>query len=222
MIEAVIFDLDGVIVSTDEYHYQAWKIIADEEDVYFDRNINERLRGVSRSDSLNIILENAKREYSIEEKERLLERKNNIYKEYLKKLTPNDILPGVFENMEKLKAMGIKMAVGSSSKNTQFILEQIEIKNYFNVIVDGNSITKSKPDPEVFLKAASLLKVEPEKCMVVEDAHAGIDAAKKGGFVALAVGYSFGYKKADYRAKSLKDIDLSVLITEGKERPIKG
>lgn len=213
MIKAVIFDLDGVIVNTDEYHYQAWKIIADEEGIYFDRNINERLRGVSRADSLDIILEKAERPYSLDEKNKLLEKKNEIYREFLKKLTGNDILPGVYENLKKLKTMKVKTAVGSSSKNTPFILEQTGLKDYFDVVVDGNLVTKSKPDPEIFLQAAALLRFDPKECLVVEDAHAGIDAAKLGGFLSLAVGYSCGYEKADYSAESLKDIDLYTLIS---------
>ena len=169
-IEAVIFDLDGVIVSTDECHYRAWKKTADEEGIYFDRKINDRLRGVSRMDSLEIVLERAERLYTDEEKVELAERKNNYYKEYIKKLTKDDILNGVNENLAELKAKGIKVAIGSSSKNTPDILKYIGLDNYFDAVSDGNNITKSKPDPEVFLKAADMLGVPYEKCLVVEDA----------------------------------------------------
>ena len=134
MIKAVIFDLDGVIVSTDECHYKAWKKMADEEDIYFDKEINNRLRGVSRADSLEIILEQAEKEYSIIEKEQMSERKNNYYKDFIAGLTPNDILPGAMKTLEELKSNGIKIAIGSSSKNTPIILKQIGLDNYFDAV----------------------------------------------------------------------------------------
>ena len=206
-IEAVIFDLDGVIVSTDECHYRAWKKTADEEGIYFDRKINDRLRGVSRMDSLEIVLERAERLYTDEEKVELAERKNNYYKEYIKKLTKDDILNGVNENLAELKAKGIKVAIGSSSKNTPDILKYIGLDNYFDAVSDGNNITKSKPDPEVFLKAADMLGVPYEKCLVVEDADSGIEAGKRAGMYTLAVNNAKG---ADY---SLADLSAGK-ITE--------
>ena len=153
-IKAVIFDLDGVIVSTDNYHYRAWKKISDEEGIYFDRKINERLRGVSRMESLDIILEKANREYSQEEKNSFAERKNSLYRNLLEELTQNDILPGVMRVLEILKKNDIKVAIGSSSKNTEFILRKIGLHEYFDAISDGTQIKNSKPDPEVFLVAA--------------------------------------------------------------------
>lgn len=202
-IEAVIFDLDGVIVSTDECHYRAWKKTADEEGIYFDRKINDRLRGVSRMDSLEIVLERAERLYTDEEKVELAERKNNYYKEYIKKLTKDDILNGVNENLAELKAKGIKVAIGSSSKNTPDILKYIGLDNYFDAVSDGNNITKSKPDPEVFLKAADMLGVPYEKCLVVEDADSGIEAGKRAGMYTLAVNNAKGadYSLADLSAR---------------------
>ena len=145
MIKAVIFDLDGVIVSTDDCHYEAWKKLADEEGIYFDRKINDRLRGVSRMASLEIVLERSEKTYTEEEKAELAERKNGYYKEFIKKLTPNDILPGVMDNLEELKKNGIKIAIGSSSKNTPIILKQIGLDGYFDAVSDGNNISKSKP-----------------------------------------------------------------------------
>lgn len=206
-IEAVIFDLDGVIVSTDECHYRAWKKTADEEGIYFDRKINDRLRGVSRMDSLEIVLERAERLYTDEEKVELAERKNNYYKEYIKKLTKDDILSGVNENLAELKAKGIKVAIGSSSKNTPNILKYIGLDNYFDVVSDGNNITKSKPDPEVFLKAADMLGVPYEKCLVVEDADSGIEAGKRAGMYTLAVNNAKGadYSLADLSAGKITD-----------------
>ena len=206
-IEAVIFDLDGVIVSTDECHYRAWKKTADEEGIYFDRKINDRLRGVSRMDSLEIVLERAERLYTDEEKVELAERKNNYYKEYIKKLTKDDILSGVNENLAELKAKGIKVAIGSSSKNTPDILKSIGLDNYFDAVSDGNNITKSKPDPEVFLKAADMLGVPYEKCLVVEDADSGIEAGKRAGMYTLAVNNAKGadYSLADLSAGKITD-----------------
>ncbi|MFR2182774.1 MAG: beta-phosphoglucomutase [Hominilimicola sp.] len=206
-IEAVIFDLDGVIVSTDECHYRAWKKTADEEGIYFDRKINDRLRGVSRMDSLEIVLERAERLYTDEEKVELAERKNNYYKEYINKLTKDDILSGVNENLAELKAKGIKVAIGSSSKNTPDILKYIGLDNYFDAVSDGNNITKSKPDPEVFLKAADMLGVPYEKCLVVEDADSGIEAGKRAGMYTLAVNNAKGadYSLADLSAGKITD-----------------
>lgn len=209
MIKAVIFDLDGVIVSTDECHYLAWKKIADDEGIYFDRQINERLRGVSRMESLEIVLEKAEKKYSDEEKLSLAETKNNQYKEYIKSLTPSDILEGVMDNLEDLKAKGIKIAIGSSSKNTPIILKQIGLDNYFDAVSDGNNISKSKPDPEVFLKAADMLGIPYENCMIVEDADAGIEAGKRAGMKTLAVNKAQG---GDFKVENLGKAKISDLI----------
>ena len=200
MIKAVIFDLDGVIVSTDDCHYEAWKKLSDEEGIYFDRKINDRLRGVSRMASLEIVLERANKAYTEEEKAKLAERKNGYYRDFIKKLTPNDILPGVMDNLAELKKNGIKIAIGSSSKNTPIILKQIGLDGYFDAVSDGNNISKSKPDPEVFLKAAEMLKIPPKNCLVVEDADAGIEAGKNGGMKTLSV---HGAKGADYETDDL-------------------
>lgn len=206
MIKAVIFDLDGVIVSTDKYHYLAWKKMADEEGIYFDEKINDRLRGVSRMASLEIILEKAKRKYSDGEKLVLAEKKNEIYKVLLSALTPLDRLDGVTETLAKLRADGFKLAIGSSSKNTPFILEKIGLTGYFDAVSDGNNITKSKPDPEVFLKAAQFLGLPPEECCIVEDAVAGVEAGRAGGFKTIAVGDAVSCGKADYSLKKFSDI----------------
>ena len=205
MIKAVIFDLDGVIVSTDNCHYLAWKRMADEEDIYFDRKINDRLRGVSRMASLEIVLERASKAYLDAQKQEMAERKNGYYKELIQELTPGDILPGAMENLDKLKCNGIKIAIGSSSKNTPIILKQIGLDGYFDAVSDGNNITHSKPDPEVFQKAAKMLEMLPEDCLVVEDADAGIEAGKRGGMKTLSVN---GAKGADYFAKNLAEFDI--------------
>ena len=205
MIKAVIFDLDGVIVSTDNCHYRAWKKMADEEKIYFDRRINERLRGVSRMASLEIVLEKRKKEYSITEKHQLAERKNEYYKELINELTPEDILPGVMDRLKELKENSIKVAIGSSSKNTPVILRQIGLESFFDAVSDGNNIAHSKPDPEVFVKAAEMLGITAEECMIVEDADAGIEAGKCAGMKTLAVQ---GAKGADFSVKDLAECDI--------------
>lgn len=205
-MKAFIFDLDGVIVSTDTFHYKAWKKMADEEGIYFDEIINNRLRGVSRRESLEIILEKADKIYTEMEKQELAERKNGYYRELLEMLTYSDRLEGVTETLELLRRKGYKLAIGSSSKNTPVILEKIGYGGYFDVISDGNNIKNSKPDPEVFLKAAEYLKLEPSECYVVEDAEAGIIAAKSGGFTAIGIGSAAQSPNADYALKRFSDL----------------
>lgn len=209
---AIIFDLDGVIVSTDNCHYQAWKKLADEEGIYFDEEINQRLRGVSRMDSLEIILERANRNYSIAEKNEMAERKNNYYRDLIRKLTPDQILPGVKRVLNGLKNNGIKIAIGSSSKNTSLILEKIGLDDYFDAVADGNDIAKSKPDPEVFLIAAEKLGVPPENCLVVEDANAGVEAALAGGMAVLGVGAAANNEKATLKAPDLAAVSWEELV----------
>ena len=209
-MKAIIFDLDGVIVSTDSLHYQAWKALADSEGIYFDEEINNRLRGVSRMESLEIILERTTRTYTDEEKIAMAERKNGIYRELLKALTPDDRLDGVTETLEILRSKGYKLAIGSSSKNTPVILEKIGYGGYFDVISDGNNIKNSKPDPEVFLKAAEYLHFSPSECYVVEDAEAGIVAAKVGGFTAIGIGAASRVPQVDYSINTFADL-LNVL-----------
>jgi beta-phosphoglucomutase len=163
-------------------------------------------------ESLDTILERANKSYTKEEKVQLADNKNSIYRESLQKLTPQDILPGVIKLLEALRMRNIKIAIGSSSKNTQFILKQIGLADQFEAIADGNDITNSKPDPEVFLLAAMLLKSNPQECVVVEDAYAGIDAAKAAGCKAVAVGSAKEYKKADYAVEDASQIDVDELL----------
>lgn len=206
MIKGIIFDLDGVIVSTDEYHFQAWKSIAVAEGILFDRSINERLRGVSRMESLEILLEQTKRNYTSAEKSALAERKNDFYRELLQSLSPKDILPGVNKAIQRLRQRGIKLAIGSSSKNTPVILEKIGMKNTFDALADGNQIKHSKPNPEVFLLAASKLGLSPSECLVIEDAEAGVSAALNGGMEVLAVGAAATDTRATYSATNLNQV----------------
>ena len=187
-IKGVIFDLDGVICFTDEYHYLAWKEMAGDMGVYFDREINNRLRGVSRMASLDIILERYEGPaLSQEEKDVLAAKKNDIYRSLLGRMTPADLPAEVKETLDGLRAKGMKLSIGSSSKNAPFILERIGLGGYFDAVSDGNNITRSKPDPEVFLKAAEFLGLEPAECIVVEDAVAGAEAGHAGGFTAWAM-----------------------------------
>lgn len=206
MKQGIIFDLDGVLLSTDEMHFQAWKSIADEFGIPFDRTINNRLRGVSRMESLEIILEQSPRAFSREEKEALAERKNNRYRTLLKSLTPDAVAPEVRETLSILKARGIKLAVGSSSKNTKLILSLTGLDHFFDAVSDGTNITRSKPDPEVFLKAADFIGLRPEDCAVIEDAVAGIDAANAGGFTSIGIGDAAAYEKTGIKIHSLQEI----------------
>lgn len=203
---AVIFDLDGVICFTDRYHYLAWKTVADRLGIYFDEIINNRLRGVSRMESLEIILEKYDKPLTAEEKTALAEEKNGVYKELLKNMTEEDLSAEVKETLNELRNRGLKLAIGSSSKNTQFILERIGLKGFFDAVSDGNNISNSKPDPEVFLKAADFIGEKSENCLVVEDAYAGIDAACAGGFDSAAIGDAAGYEKATYRMKKFSSL----------------
>ena len=206
-IKGLIFDLDGVLVFTDKFHYQAWKTMSDELGVYFDETINHRLRGVSRMDSLEIILERYEGpDLSLREKEKLAEKKNEIYRTLLESMTPDDVTKEVRDTLTKLREKGYKLAIGSSSKNAKFILEKVELKDAFDAISDGNNITKSKPDPEVFLKAAEYLGLPPKACMVVEDAEAGIEAAKKGGMYAAGIGEAAKSINADESLKTFSEL----------------
>ena len=206
MVKAVIFDLDGVIVSTDHYHYLAWKQIADQEKIEFNEKINHKLRGVSRMQSLDIILENAVKKYSLEEKARLASHKNLVYLEYLETLTEHDILEGVSETIQALKKQGIKLAIGSSSRNAVTILTKLGILDRFEIIVDGNDVTRSKPAPDIFLLAAERLGVHPSECIVIEDAHSGILAAKDAGMFAFAISDAITSKLADYKAVKIQEL----------------
>jgi beta-phosphoglucomutase len=218
-VRAVIFDLDGVLVSTDAMHYRAWKAIADSEGIYFDENINNRLRGVSRMESLEIVLERATREYDEDEKRALAERKNADYVDLLKGLTPADVSEAVAAVLRTLKANGVKIAVGSSSRNTPLILKQIGLDRTFDAVADGNDIERTKPAPDVFLVAARRLRVEPDECVVVEDAESGIMAAKAAGMLAAAIGDAARSPEADFRLTDIGDVVALVEQTLGSAGP---
>lgn len=205
-IHAIIFDLDGVICFTDKYHYQAWKELADREGIYFDETINDRLRGVSRMQSLDIILERASREYTEEEKESMAAMKNESYVKLLENMSTKDLSDEVKNTLDELRHRGYKLAIGSSSKNTKKILKQIGLVDYFDAISDGTNITKSKPDPEVFLKAADMVEEKPQNCLVVEDAAAGIDAACAGGFLSAGIGDAAAHEGVTYPIRTFGEL----------------
>lgn len=206
-MRAFIFDLDGVLVFTDKYHYLAWKQVADELGIYFDEIINNRLRGVSRMESLEIILERYEGSpLSRSDKEKVAEKKNEIYRKSLAEMTPNDVTEETRNTLIELKNRGYKLAIGSSSKNAKFILERVGLTQYFDAISDGTNITKSKPDPEVYLKAAEFLGEEASECVVVEDAYSGIDAAKSAGMEAIGIGDAYSYDRADYRISFFSEL----------------
>lgn len=198
-VKSIIFDLDGVLVSTDELHYQGWKKLADREGIYFDRKINDRLRGVSRMDSLKIILERSDKAYSEAELQEMCTYKNNYYVNLLDSLDESSPLPGVLDGLKKLKEAGFRLAVGSSSKNAGKILSRTGLTHWFDAVADGNDISHSKPDPEVFLVAAKKLAEDPSACAVVEDAEAGIQAAHAAGMVSYAIGDAQKCPLADFK-----------------------
>lgn len=205
-IKGIIFDLDGVICFTDRYHYQAWKQMADEIGIYFDEKINNRLRGISRLESLDIILEKSEKSYTAEEKHKLAEYKNEIYKKLLISMSPADLSNEVRDTLNELRRRGYKLAIGSSSKNTGLILHQIGLEGYFDAVSDGTNISRSKPDPEVFLKAAEMLEMEPEDCLVVEDALAGIQAAAAGHFQSAGIGEAALHPEVTYPLKDFSGL----------------
>lgn len=205
-MKSVIFDLDGVIVSTDDLHYRAWKQMTDREGIPFNREINNLLRGVSRAASLEIILKKSPKSYTEQQKSELMQYKNDIYVKLLESLTSADLLPKVGELLKKLKSAGVKTAIGSSSRNTKKILQKIGLSNAFNAVADGTEIRHSKPDPEVFLKAAEKLGEKPQDCIVVEDAAAGIQAAKAGNMTAVAIGDARHSELADYRVGDIMEV----------------
>ncbi len=206
-MKGIIFDLDGVLVFTDKFHYRAWKSMADKLGVYFDEKINNRLRGVSRMQSLDIILERYEgASLSGNDKMKLAQEKNNVYRKLLEGMTADDVSGDVRATLSKLREKGYKLAIGSSSKNAKYILERVNLLDEFDAISDGTNITKSKPDPEVFLKAADFMGLKPEECAVVEDATAGIDAAKAAGMIAIAIGDASDYEKSDYVLSEFVDL----------------
>lgn len=212
MIKAIIFDLDGVVVDTAIFHYQAWKRLANEMGFDLTPEQNEQLKGISRLESLDILLSIGGITIdSAEEKQKLATKKNDWYRENILKMKPGDILPGVRHFLVELKNTNYKIAIGSSSKNAGTILERIGLDSFFDAVVDGTNISKSKPDPEVFLKAAEELNISPEYCLVFEDAAAGIEAAKKAGMLAIGVGDYANLSNADKVIPDFSNINVMLI-----------
>ena len=208
---ACIFDLDGVLVDTAKYHFKAWKRLTDMLGIDFTENDNERLKGVSRMASLEIILEIGNIHLDENKKLEYATLKNNWYMEYISKMTPSEILPGCIRFITELKKEKILIAIGSASKNTPMILERVGIQGMFDAVADGNNITKAKPDPEVFLKAAEMVGIRPEECVVFEDAVAGVQAALNAGMMCIGIGSPEVLTKAHFVVPGLYEMNVGKL-----------
>lgn len=211
MIKACIFDLDGVLVDTAHYHFLAWKRLAKEFDYELTEEINELLKGVSRMKSLEIVLKHANVSLEDQKKEALADRKNGWFTEYVHNMKPNELFPGVKELFQKLRSDGVQIGLASSSKNAKTILEILGIQHEFGAVVDGNMIVHSKPDPEIFLLAASKLQVSPADCVVFEDAEAGVEAALAAGMKCVGVGNREKLKKANKIVDYIADFNYADL-----------
>ncbi len=208
---AVIFDLDGVICHTDRFHFAAWKQIAQMLGLHFDESLGDQLRGIGRMESFEIILAYNHKAMSDEDKARYISQKNDLYRALLQNMTPADLDGDVRRTLDALRGAGCKLAIGSSSKNTKFILDHLGLGMFFDAVSDGTDITHPKPDPEVFLTAAARLKLPPGGCLVVEDAQSGIAAAAAGGMDSAALGDAVNSPQATYRLSKLSDILQYVL-----------
>jgi len=209
-VRGFIFDLDGVLTDTAEFHYRAWQRLADEEGLPFDRAANEDLRGVSRRESLMLIL--GQRVYSEEQIQSMMARKNSYYLEAIATIAPKDLLPGARELLQEIRSAGLKSAVGSASKNAPQVLDRLGIRPLLDAVSDGNSVEHPKPAPDLFLHAAAQLGLPPAECVVVEDAAAGIEAALAGGFHTVGLGPRERVGKADVIFPSLEGVHLADLL----------
>ena len=211
-IKACLFDLDGVIVDTAKYHFLAWKELAERLGFKFTEAQNERLKGVSRMDSLNILLEIGNIAVDETEKIQMTNNKNKRYLEFIEQMQPDEILPGVLPFLESLKKAGIKTAIGSASKNAPGIIEKLQIGHFFDAIIDGNTVTNAKPNPEVFLKGALALNVLPSECVVFEDAASGVEAAINGGMKCIGVGDTNILQNADLVISGFENFSIDRLM----------
>ena len=210
-LEALIFDLDGVITDTAHFHFIAWRKIANDLGFDLSEADNEKIKGLSRMDSLIRVLEIGGISFEEAKLVELATAKNEHYQTFIREMTPEDILPGMADFLEQGKAAGLKLAVGSSSKNAPIILEQLELDTFFDTVVDGNGVTHSKPDPEVFVKAAAQIGVNPTAAIVFEDAMSGVEAAKAGGFCCVGVGDPAHLHKANHVIPNTVDLSLDAL-----------
>lgn len=217
-MKGIIFDLDGVICSTDRFHFDAWRTVMESVGITIGEDVNSRIRGVSRMEGLNRILGDRVSEFSQEQKEELAREKNELYITLLDGMSEKDVSSEVLDTLYKLRKMGLKMAIGSSSKNAKLVLQKIRLGDFFDAVSDGNGIQKAKPDPEVFLRAAAMIGLTPSQCLVVEDAFTGIDAAQRGGFMSAGIGDAARYAKADYRLEHFGDL---IRIAESQKKELK-
>lgn len=211
LFDACIFDLDGVIVDTAHFHYIAWKELANKLGFDFLEKDNEKLKGVSRMTSLDILLDIGNIELETSEKQKLAEQKNNRYREFIAQMTPKDVLAGILDFIKILKENKIKIAIASASKNAPEILQKTNILHLFDAVIDGNQIEKAKPNPQVFLKAANAINSKPEKCIVFEDAQKGIEAALKANMLAIGIGQENNLENAHKVFNSFEEFDLNIL-----------
>lgn len=218
MIKGFLFDLDGVIVETAIFHYQAWRKMANDLGFDISEEFNETLKGVSRMDSLNLILEHGNVVLKEEEKLELAAKKNEHYLTLVSKMTADDILPGVRDFFVQIKQTDIKIALGSVSKNARMILEGVGLINDFDAIIDGTKISRGKPDPEVFLKGAAELGLSPEECLVFEDAVAGVEAGKNAGMKVVGIGHAEILTKADIVFRGFENLNLNDLLSKVSEK----
>lgn len=209
--KGLLFDLDGVLVDTAKYHYRAWKEIADELAVAFTPEQNERLKGVSRRESFEILLQIGKRSMEEAEKVRYCEKKNRIYQSYIANLNQEEVLPGVREFLKEAKEEGYRIALGSASKNAVFILEKLQLLSCFDEVIDGTKVTKVKPDPEVFQKGAQALGLSCKDCIVFEDSAAGIEAAHRAGMKAVGIGSRINLPEADAVTAGFQNFPVKAL-----------
>lgn len=220
VLKGVIFDLDGVLTDTAEFHFRAWQDLGEKIGISFDRAFNENLKGISRMESLERILEHGGQAaaYSLAEKEALATEKNDDYKELIKEITPVDILPGVQKFLDDCRAAGLKLALASASKNGPDILANLGLTGYFDAIVDPATLAKGKPDPEIFLKGAAMLGLEPAECIGVEDAEAGITSINGAGMFSVGVGTPESMKDADLFVEKTADLDLAAIVRAHAEK----
>jgi beta-phosphoglucomutase len=213
MIQAVLFDLDGVLVSTDEYHYRSWQKLSDEEGFdFFDHEFNHKFRGVARMKCVEIITKASGRTYSPEQKQELADRKNRYFAESLASVSTEALLPGALSALNELRRRGIKTAVASNSRNAVTIIKQVKIEHLLDAVIDGHQIENSKPDPEVFLLAAKKIDTSPDHCLVIEDAVAGIESARRAGMRALGIGTKERLPNADIVVPDLSAISIDELL----------
>lgn len=218
MIKGLVLDLDGVITDTAEYHYLAWKSLAEKIGIEIDRKFNEQLKGISRMESLELILKHGEKEntYTEEEKQELATRKNEEYKSSIENITPADLCPGMEQLLLDARKMDIKLSVASASKNAPTILEHLQVKDQFVGIVDPASLKQGKPSPEIFHKGADLLGLTPAECIGIEDAEAGIEAINRAGMFSVGVGSKESMKAADYFVEQTDELDLKTLVEKAE------